>query len=364
MIRSTITTLAMLCFCAGTTLAQSEAAKPDAKPDAKPETKADAKPAPAPIEAPLAHVEVMGTGPIPVVLIPGLMCDWTVWKTFMTRNTATYTMYAVTLPGFGKSDAPPLVKGTNPSSTVWLDNAERAVVKLIADKKLDKPLLVGHSMGGHIAIRLAGKHSDKLRGVVALDGFPAFPIGPTDLTLKDRAAAIDGQYAAGMDAVTDEAWASQVKAGLKAWVKNEERSKQLGESCSLVPRTTAMRYFLELLASDARADLTNAACPVLLVAAIPDPGAGNGPTGQLRAAWEAQSKLAPKGSLVFFEDTRHFVMDDAPAELDAAIAAIVAGKPAEGKKAPPGNEPVKAVPVEDRPAEKPAAATPVETPKK
>lgn len=360
MIRHSIATLVTLCLCAGTTLAQTDAAKPDPKPETKPVVNADAKPVVAPIEAPLAHVEVAGTGPVPVVLIPGLMCDWTVWQSFMTRNAAAYTMYAVTLPGFGKSDAPPLVKGTNPSSTVWLDNAERAVLALIADKKLDKPLLIGHSMGGHIAIRLAGKHSDKIRGAVAVDGFPAFPIGPTDLTLKDRAAAIDGQYAAGMDAVTDEAWAAQVKSGLKAWVKSEDRSKQLGESCSLVPRTTAMRYFLELLASDARADLTNAACPVLLVAAIPDPGAGNGPTGQLRAAWEAQSTLAPKGSLVFFEDTRHFVMDDAPAELDAAVAAFAAGKPVEGKKAPAGSSPVKAVPVED----KPATATPVETPKK
>lgn len=353
-------------LAAGTALAQPD--KPDPKPAAPTTAPAPSAPiapaAPAKV-TPLAHVEIKGAGPVPVVLIPGLMCDWTVWDEFMKRNAAAYTMYAVTLPGFGKSDPPPIDTDTKPSDGVWLANAEAAIVEMIAEKKLDKPLIIGHSMGGHLAARLAGKLGDKIRGAVTIDGFAAFPISPTELTPKDRAVLIDGEYAKQMNAVADDAWAAQVKAGLKSWVKSEERAGQLGEACAAVPRTTAIRYFLELLASDARGELTKATSPFLMVAAIPDAAVVNGPNGIIRSTWDSQSKLTTKTSLAYFEDTRHFVMDDAPTELDAAIAAFVAGKPVEGKNAPANTAPpVKAVPVDEKPADAPPKATPVEAPKK
>ena len=76
--------------------------------------------APGAIAAPeLAHVEVRGTGDTALVLIPGLVCGWEVWESFMDRNGDRYTMYAVTLPGMNGSEPLPLpesVEGT-PGST-------------------------------------------------------------------------------------------------------------------------------------------------------------------------------------------------------------------------------------------------------
>ena len=68
-----------------------------------PTNAAHAKPLPAPEG--LAHVERVGTGPVDLVLIPGLACDWRVWEDFLQRNARRYTMYAVTLPGFGGAPA-------------------------------------------------------------------------------------------------------------------------------------------------------------------------------------------------------------------------------------------------------------------
>ena len=55
-------------------------------------------PPPPRIITPVAHVETIGSGPIHVVLIPSLGCDWSVWSGFMARNSKRFTMHAVTLP--------------------------------------------------------------------------------------------------------------------------------------------------------------------------------------------------------------------------------------------------------------------------
>src|SRR5262245_47521140 len=81
---------------------------PQAPPAAAP--KVD-QPAAAPSTGavtPLGHVEVRGTGPVPVVLIPNLVMDWTIFESFMQRNSEKFTMYAVTLPGFAGSAPPPM----------------------------------------------------------------------------------------------------------------------------------------------------------------------------------------------------------------------------------------------------------------
>src|SRR3954469_18332926 len=123
--------------------------------------------APATQPTPVAHVEQRGNGPVVLIMIPGLSCDWHVYDTFMSRNASRYTMLAVTLPGFGGSSPP--------SSSDWLDNAEQAIVQLVHERKLDKPIVVGHSLGGHLVTRLAIHHPEEFRGAISIDDLPLFP---------------------------------------------------------------------------------------------------------------------------------------------------------------------------------------------
>ncbi len=305
---------------------------------------------------PLAHVESRGSGPVAMVLIPGLMSDWTVFESMMTRNTSKYTMHAITLPGFGASQPPPLPEATPPSKTLWLDNAERAILDLIESKKISKPVLVGHSMGAHLAMRLAARHPDKFRAAVAIDGLPAFPLMPgVELSKEQRAAQIDGVFAQQMGTLTDELWSNQVRQGTPNMVKSEDRAKQIADMSVRVPRATSVRYMLELLASDVTAELKASSCKVLGIAALGDESTRFGSVDLTKAAWKSQFDAVPAATVVYFDDTRHFVMDDAPAELDRAIEQFLAGKDVEGKAAPapakaePTPEPVRAVPTAPKP---------------
>jgi pimeloyl-ACP methyl ester carboxylesterase len=293
----------------------------------------------------LAHVEVGGKGPVPVVLIPGLACDWTVYKGFMERNAKRYTMYAVTLPGFGGSEAPALAEGAKPSDDAWLRNAEAAVAAMVTEKKLDQPVVIGHSLGGHLAFRLAEDHPEMFKAAVALDGAPAFPMRGS-MTKENRAKLVDTQVGPQFEKMTDEAWATQTRASAKSMVTDPERAKAIGELCAAVKGKTAGRYMVELMGADRSAELKDLKIPVLEIAAVSDLAAGPA-AKSVRKSWQDQFKEAPKVTLVFFEKTRHFVMEDAPAELDTAVEDFLAGREVKGKGEAP-KEPVKP---EDRPTE-------------
>lgn len=303
-------------------------------------TRAGAQPAVAPKASaapaaltPLAHVEVAGDGPIPVVLIPGLACDWTVFRAFMDRNKDRYTMYAVTLPGFGGSNPPP--ETPDPADGSWLANAEQAVIAMIQERKLDRPLVVGHSMGAHLAMRVAAAAPDQVRGAIAIDGMPAFPIaGPGQADTPEERRKLAAMMAEKMNDGPADQWAEGQKKWFASMVQDKARAAELAEMSVRPARSTTVRYLAELLAADATARVRAAKPPILIIAAITDESEPGIPRDQLRAAWITIQQAAPNVQIVYFENTRHFVMDDSPAELDLAVADFLAGKPVPGKVAP------------------------------
>lgn len=284
---------------------------------------------------PVAHVETRGAGPTTLVLIPGWTCDWTVWDDFMSRNAANYTMHALTLPGFGGTAAPPL----NPEDkgVPWIDNAANAVAAFLADRNLNNVILVGHSMGAHLAFRVAIEHPDRVAKVIGVDGFPAFPIGgpQSQLSADQRASLVDSMLAPRMRELTDEQWAGQQKTMLNSMVTDPARAEQLTAVCAKTDKQTAIEYYLQLLKADVTPRIADLKAPTLAIAAI-DPSMNvTGQADNIRQIWRNQFEPAPDAHVVFFEATRHFVMDDQPAALDKAVADFIAGNKVSGVSTPP-----------------------------
>lgn len=315
---------------------------------AMPERAASPAAADAATITPLSHVVTRGTGPINMVLIPGVGCDWTVFDTFMTRNAERYTMHAVTLPGFGGGAPPPMPPKDRVGEGLWLDNAVAAVMKHITDNSIEKPVIVGHSMGGHIAMRMAARHGDVLRAVVALDASPAFPLREIDqrMTIEERREFVLTQIEPWFRELSDDMWAEQQRMMADQMVKSRGRAAALAHLMSKAPRPVGMQYVLELMAADITAELPKVSCPMLAICCITDEELAPGLKDKVRASALDQFSTAANTDVVFFEDTRHFVMDDSPQALDETIDALLTGKPMRGKPAAP----------------RPAAATPARRP--
>lgn len=118
-------------------------------------------------------VTVRGEGP-DVILIPGLASTSEVWARTADRLDDRYRVHLVSIRGFGSIPAEA--------------NAEGAVVgpvatelrRYIASQRLDRPAIIGHSMGGLVALRAAADAGRDRRGpqvgrVMVVDATPFFP---------------------------------------------------------------------------------------------------------------------------------------------------------------------------------------------
>jgi pimeloyl-ACP methyl ester carboxylesterase len=99
----------------------------------------------------------------PVVLIHGAGQDTTSWRYNIPHFAKSCRVIAVDLPGHGKSEV------VLPPIRLTADYA-RYVRDIIEELRLERPVLMGHSMGSGICLTVALEHGEKLGGVVAVDG--------------------------------------------------------------------------------------------------------------------------------------------------------------------------------------------------
>lgn len=244
----------------------------------------------------------------------------------MERNSERYRMYAVTLPGFGGSEPPPKPEGNDFASAPWLSNAERAILRMIDERGLERPVLVGHSLGGHLVMRMGSSHPDRFRGVVNLDGFTAYPLGPAGRVPRQARGQVVRQFIAPQFENMDErAWKQLVEGGIRASVQDQAAAERYIEMGREIPRSTISRYMLELLAGDVTEDLAGHRTPLLVVAAVSDAEPDDAAKESLREQWRKDVARAPSSELVFMEDTRHFVFVDDPEGTDRIVAEFIEG---------------------------------------
>lgn len=102
-----------------------------------------------------------GPGPV-VVLLHGFPFDRTMWSYQVAEVGATYRVITPDLRGHGETAAP---DGAYP-----IDDMADDVIDLLDALQLTEPLVVGGlSMGGYIALSLALRYPERLRGLILID---------------------------------------------------------------------------------------------------------------------------------------------------------------------------------------------------
>lgn len=114
------------------------------------------------------HIDRFGGGDRSIIFLPGLASGPWTWYEQITHFAPTYAVYSLTLAGF---DGMPASKQSDPMATFSHD-----YWTFLDERHIAKPVIVGHSLGGTLAIMLAAEHSDRLSGIVAVDGLPAYPM--------------------------------------------------------------------------------------------------------------------------------------------------------------------------------------------
>lgn len=258
----------------------------------------------------------------PVVLVPGLGGGAWVWEGVVSHLQANHSVYVVTLPGF--DGTAPLAGGN------FTDQAESALVDLIRTRHLDKPVLVGHSLGGTLSLKLACDHPELLGGVVAVDGLPVFP-GTENLSAEQRLAMAAAMQAR-MQGLTPAQFEAQQVGFMQAMgVIDPQQAERYGKRNAASDPKAVAQYMAEDLALDLRDELVHASVPLLEISPYNPPDFASGPMAmsEQKKADYYRSLLAkaPQVKVVSIAPARHFVMFDQREKLEAALDDFLARLP-------------------------------------
>ena len=104
----------------------------------------------------------------PMVLLTGLGNNAHIFDGFAEKLTSKYHVYGITRRGYGVSDTPP-VSGDAYSANRLGDD----VVAVIDKLRLEKPVLVGHSIAGEELSSIGSRFPERVAGLIYLDaGYP------------------------------------------------------------------------------------------------------------------------------------------------------------------------------------------------
>jgi pimeloyl-ACP methyl ester carboxylesterase len=249
---------------------------------------------------------VVGRGPA-IIFIPGLNSSAVVWDAIVKGLEDRYTCHILTLAGFAGEPAidPP-----------YLPTIRDAVLRYIQERRLGQPVIVGHSLGGVLALWLGATAESHVGGIVTIDGVPFLPglANPAATAESVRPMAINMRDA--FLRASAEERTRQTAVSLRALLTNPAHVQAAARwAASSDPATTA-HALMEIMTTDLRSEVSRIRGPVLLIA--PDAPVGIA-AERVRRPYEQQFAPISDHRIVFVPKTRHFVMLDDPAAVLAAI---------------------------------------------
>ncbi len=193
------------------------------------------------------RVKVTGHGQ-PMILIPGLSSGGETYDSTVEHYKDRYQCHVLTLAGFV---GVPRVPGP------FVDTMRDAIAAYIRDQKLTKPVIVGHSLGGFLAIEIGEKYPDLAGPLVILDAYP-FMAGIYDPNATvEQAKAQAAEMRKFMDAQSQDMYERYTKSGMatRMMATKDSDFEKLIEWGLKSDRTAATDAMAEMFAADLRDDL-------------------------------------------------------------------------------------------------------------
>jgi pimeloyl-ACP methyl ester carboxylesterase len=261
--------------------------------------------------------EVSGAGK-PVILIPGLGCSAEVWQeTAAHLNKEGYQTHALTLAGFG---------GTKPlSGDHFLATVREDLAAYIRDNKLDHPVIIGHSLGGFLALWIAETNPDLPGKIISVDGLPFLTaiMNPaiTPEGAQNAGAATRKQFTS----VSDDQFHQLQKQSVESMITSPENAAREIKVAATADRSAFTEAIVEMTVTDLRPNLPKIKAPVLVLGAwiaYKDYGATHDSATQLYLAQFPNFAV----KLVMNDTAKHFIQLDTPDWFYNQVDQFIQGK--------------------------------------
>lgn len=255
-------------------------------------------------------VQTRGSGP-DLILIPGLASTAAVWKGTADRLADRYRLHLMSVRGFGE-----LAAQANGEGAV-MGAVAREIVRYLVEQRLDRPAIIGHSMGGQLGLRVAADAPQRIGRLMTVDSSPFFAalISP-QATARDVEPIAQVAYQA-IQFLGDEALRTQGRQmGVELGGATDALFGTMGWQGG--DRRVLAQSLYEVMTVDLRPRLPAITAPVTVVYGwSADQNSPRSRTdGLFRGAY---ARLRSPATYERIEGAEHMVMIDRPARFMAAV---------------------------------------------
>jgi pimeloyl-ACP methyl ester carboxylesterase len=258
-------------------------------------------------QAPAAHpgfvVQVVGKGR-PVLLIPGLNCTGAVWDETVARYRGHYQCHVITLAGFGG------VAAQQPVPDHLLQDVRDQLLAYVNAQKLNRPVVIGHSLGGFLALWMAATDPTALGPLEIVDSLPFLPVAQNPAaTVENTRPQAELMRQQMRTAKLPLAARRQMTAGMVTDTARIALVAHWGQASD--PATTGQAMY-DMYTTDLRPEVGRIQQPVLVLGTWAGYAAYGATKAGVQQVFEQQYASVPHHTLVMSEAGKHFVMYDDP----------------------------------------------------
>lgn len=262
-----------------------------------------------------------GTGR-PIIFLSGMGLDGHEFDDFAATFLPNHRVLAISRRGFGKSSAP-LPNSENYSA----DRLGKDVLAVMSSLKIEKPVLVGHSLAGEELSSIATSHPEKVSGLIYLEaGYPYALYSPTlgdpIIDAKDLQQQLNLLFSATLQSRSDFASLEASVAKFDQDLRTLDQRLASQPAPPPRPKDAPPPPPILLALVNGAQKFTEIHVPVLAIFAIP-----NLPRGTTSAQADAFQAAVPQAHVVRIKGADHFIFRSNTNEVATEMTTFISGLP-------------------------------------
>lgn len=237
-------------------------------------------------------IQKTGNAKETILFIPGFASSAAVYDETVTKLKNNYTCYQLTMPGFAGVEAK-----KEASFNLW----KNQIAHFIQQEKIEKPIIVGHSMGGGLAMALVAEYPELVAKVMVIDALPCLAAlsNPSFKAEENLDCSTNIEQITSM---SDEAFKQMQQQASRQMTTLPDKAEQILTWSLASNRTTFATMYCDFYNTDLRSQIANIQVPVYVLL--------ESYFVNFKDAIEAQYEQLPNKTLVYANKGLHFIMYD------------------------------------------------------